>query len=578
MDMLENFIEDLKLIYTEIMDGNKPDLGYFKDKWDISEGIGEAYQKHNKKNHKKELGSFYTPYEVVGYIVNDIIKEIDYKENPYIRILDPSCGGGYFLMELFNRLCPIAEEAGIENPVEHVMNENLFGFDIDENAVMITQIEIYEITGHAARNIECRDFLIGKREEYDIIIGNPPYMGHKVLTGDYRKRLKEEYRSVFSDKGDLSYCFIKRGIDSLKPNGMLVFLTSRYILEALNGSNIRRYIKQKGKLVSIVDFYGVRIINGVGVDNIVLKFEKKPGGEMCDYYRINNSAKGMGADVFKDIEDNGERYAKRINIKINTLKDEGWSFLNELEASIINKIRGFELSTLCESFQGIITGLDDAFVLSREDAESLNIEKELLKPWIKSKNVREYSVANSEEQLIYSDLITNEELYENAIGHIGNFKERLQKRRECEKGLRRWYELQWGRRPELFEEKKIIYPYKASCNRFALDKGNYFSADVYAIKIKDMFINSISYEFLTGILNSSIYEFYIKTMAKKLGDTLYDYYPNKIMKLKVPENIREIEEEVLNLGPDTRYNIDMILLEHYGMNLMEYSAIRSWCI
>jgi adenine-specific DNA-methyltransferase len=258
--MLQEFIDDLKLIYCEVVDGNNPNLENFKEKWEIGEGIGEVYQRLCKREHKKELGSFYTPLEVVRYMVNDIVMNINYEENPNIKILDPSCGGGYFLIELYKRLVIMAEKLGIDNPAKHVMDMNLYGFDIDENAIMITQIEIYEKTGHAASNIECRDFLIGKQEDYDIIIGNPPYMGHKMVTGEYRKKLSEEYKSVFSDKGDLSYCFIKRGIDSLKNSGRLVFLTSRYILEALNAVDIRRYIISRGRLINIVDFYGVRII------------------------------------------------------------------------------------------------------------------------------------------------------------------------------------------------------------------------------------------------------------------------------------------------------------------------------
>ena len=576
--MLQEFIDDLKLIYCEVVDGNNPDLEYFKEKWEIGESLGEAYQRLCKREHKKELGSFYTPFEVVRYMVNDIVMDINYKENPNIRILDPSCGGGYFLIELYKRLVIKAKELGIDNPEKHVMEINLYGFDIDENAIMITQIEIYEKTGHVASNIECRDFLIGKQESYDIIIGNPPYMGHKLLTGEYRKKLFEEYKSVFSDKGDLSYCFIKRGIDSLKSSGRLVFLTSRYILEALNAEDIRRYIMTRGRLISIIDFYGVRIIKGVGVDNIIINFEKGEGSGQSDFFRVKSIAKGMGEEVFNDITNNRERYVKHINININNLKNEGWSFLNDFETSIINKIKGFELSNFCESFQGIITGCDEAFVITEDEAFKLNIEKELLKPWIKNKNVREYSISHSDELLIYSDMIKDEKSYKNAIDYIKKYRGRLEGRRECVKGMRRWYELQWGRKPDLFEGSKIIYPYKASKNRFALDRGNYFSADVYAIKIKDMFINTISYEFLTGILNSSIYEFYIKTIAKKLGDDLYDYYPNKIMTLRIPENIKSVEQEVLNLGNSTRYNIDMILLDHFNLNLDEYSIIRSWCL
>jgi adenine-specific DNA-methyltransferase len=297
-----------------------------------------------------------------------------------------------------------------------------------------------------------------------------------------------------------------------------------------------------------------------------------------DFYRIKDSAKGMGKAVFEDINCGIGKYSKHMRVNINDLKNEGWSFLNNMERSIIGKLRGFELSTFCDSYQGIITGCDDAFVIEKGTAEELKIETELLKPWIKNKNVRDFSVSESNEFIIYSDLIKDENKYPNAVKYIERYKEKLQNRRECSKGLRRWYELQWGRNPEVFEGKKIIYPYKASKNRFALDCGSYFSADVYTIKIKDMFLNSISYEFLVGVLNSSIYEFYIKTIAKKLGDNLYEFYPNKIMTLKIPQYIKEIENEVLKGSRDIKYSIDMILLDYFGLTLDEYSVIRSWCV
>ncbi|WP_010293005.1 hypothetical protein [Clostridium senegalense] len=42
----------------------------------------------------------------------------------------------------------------------------------------------------------------------------------------------------------------------------------------------------------------------------------------------------------------------------------------------------------------------------------------------------------------------------NAINHIRQYKEKLSKRRECIKGVRKWYQLQWGRNKEIFEEEK----------------------------------------------------------------------------------------------------------------------------
>ncbi|WP_051515092.1 TaqI-like C-terminal specificity domain-containing protein [Fervidicella metallireducens] len=285
----------------------------------------------------------------------------------------------------------------------------------------------------------------------------------------------------------------------------------------------------------------------------------------------------MGSKVFDDIVYIREKYSKFISFDSQFLDNKGWVFLDDKERSILNKIKGVELNCICESFQGIITGCDAAFIISKEEAEELNIEADIIKPWIKNKNIDSFKVKETQELIIYSDLIENEEEYKNALNYISKHREILEKRRECIRGVRKWYQLQWGRKEYIFQEKKIVYPFKASKNRFAIDEGSYFSADVYIIKLRDMFIDKISYEFLAGVLNSSIYEFYIKTMAKKLGDELYEYYPNKVMTLKIPEYIKEIEEEVLKGGEDIKERVDNILLRYFNITQDEYDVIKTWC-
>lgn len=575
--MLENFINDIETIYDDIKKFKKPLLKEFKDKWKVKSSIGEVYQTLCKKEAKKETGSFYTPFEVVEFMVREILGKISYEKNPYIKILDPSCGGGYFLICLIEHLVEKAGVLGFENPLEHVVKNNIFGFDIDRYAIIITVIELYDRTGIYAENIRVKDFLIGDVEEFDLIIGNPPYMGHKVLVGDYREKLYDIYKDVFADKGDMSYCFIKRSIDSLRENGVLVFFTSRYILEALNGKDIRKFILESGSISRIVDFYGVRFVKGAGVDNIILEFIKEQGKGEFDYFRFKDSAKGIGELVFKDIEDRSQNYTKFICADKLELRDDGWVFLDSAEREILSKIKGVEIKNICESYQGIITGCDKAFVLGNNMLLGANVEDKLLKPWIKGSNIDSFSVLEADEMLIYSNLIDNEGDYPNAIEYIKPYREKLESRRECRKGSRRWYDLQWGRSEDIFISKKIIYPYKSSRNRFAIDEGSFFSADVYAIKLKDMFLGSYSYEFLAGLLNSSIYEFYIKSMAKKLGDNLYEYYPNKIMTVKVPSCIKAVEDEVLKGGEGLRGRIDRILNDYFGISEMEYNIIKQWC-
>lgn len=575
--MINEFISDIKRLYDSVIKGDFPSLMEFKSKWEVKKSIGEEYQRLCKKSDKKETGSFYTPYEVVDFMVTELVTKIDYKRNPYLKILDPSCGGGYFLIDLVKRLGSLAGELGIEEPYKHVLENNIYGFDIDENAVMISVIELYDRTGYSAKNVSIRDFLLEDQGEYDCVIGNPPYMGHKVIKKDYREALGEMYGDVFRDKGDLSYCFIKKSIDVLSEGGRLTFFTSRYILEALNGENIRDYIVREGSIERLLDFYGVRVVKGAGVDTIIMEFIKEKEDRNMEFYRLRENAKGMGKSVFEDVKNGDEVFTRKICLDKKKLNSWGWTFLSDEEEGIIEKLQGVMLKEICTSHQGIITGCDKAFVISKDDAECLGVEKKLLVNWIKGSNIHQFDVDKGRDFLIYSDFIEDERLFPNAMEWISRYIERLEGRRECLKGLRPWYHLQWGRDSSIFINKKIIFPYKASKNRFAIDEGSFFSADVYAIKIKEQFTGHYSYEFLTGILNSRIYEFYIKTIAKKLGDNLYEYYPNKIMNIRVPDFIEEIEKLVEKKPVDLRDRIDEVLKSHFGITEYEYSIITTWC-
>ncbi|HSQ33838.1 MAG TPA: TaqI-like C-terminal specificity domain-containing protein, partial [Peptostreptococcaceae bacterium] len=188
-------------------------------------------------------------------------------------------------------------------------------------------------------------------------------------------------------------------------------------------------------------------------------------------------------------------------------------------------------------FQGIITGCDKAFVLSCDEVYKYHIEEALLRKWIKNKNIEKYFINESKYKLIYSDDIDNEQEYINSINYINNYKSKLLNRRECKSGIRNWYQLQWGRSKGEFEKEKIMFPYKSSYNKFAIDKENrYCSADVYSLYIKDEYKEKFSLEYIVGILNSKTYDYYFKLFAKKMSKYIYDYYPNTVMELRIFKN------------------------------------------
>lgn len=169
------------------------------------EELADNYESSLSESYKNKEGIYYTPQ----YIVEDMMKSIVNLEDK--MFLDPCCGSGNFIIEAIKKgLSP----------------ENIYGFDIDANAVAITKKRIKEICGFESDNIVCADFLnqqtmsFFKNIKFDYIFTNPPW-GKKI-----KKLDKNRYSHIY-DAGnscDTSSLFYFASLKVLKENGTIAFL------------------------------------------------------------------------------------------------------------------------------------------------------------------------------------------------------------------------------------------------------------------------------------------------------------------------------------------------------------------
>ena len=543
------------------------------------------YEKNLSEEIKKSKGIYYTPKFIVDYILNKTLKNHDILSNPCPKILDISCGCGNFLLEAYDILYEMFEyykyELKIENIHKHIIENCIYGVDIDKNAVDIlnNSLRNKDIDSKILKsNIYCFDSLnknnLGQdvinlfwENKFDYIIGNPPYIGHKSLGKEYKNFLLKEYSEVYRDKSDIYYCFYKRAIDLLSDDGIVSIITPRYFLESISGKHLRNYILNNSYINEIIDFNGSNIFKNISIASCIITLSKKCITSNIDVHKLKNSKLKLNYLDSLEYYLNDDNFYN-IKIKQSDL-NEDWIISNKENLDIYNKLESYgqyRLKDICISFQGIITGCDKAFIIDKRDTDENIEEKKLLKNWVKNKHIKKYKLDENKKLLIYSNDIVDEEEYPKSINYISNYKEKLLNRRECRKNIRKWYELQWGRQKELFERKKIMYPYKAKENRFAIDyKNSFCSADVYSFYIKEEYENEFSYEYIVGLLNSSIYDTYFKTFAKKMTSDLYDYYPNKVMEIKIfkDRNYNKIEnlaKDIITLINDD-YDNEILIIE-----------------
>ena len=220
-----------------------------KENLEITDDLKEICNQFRSGGTAKEgrgiLDEYYTQDKIVDAVRN-LIKD-HFKTQKEISVLEPSVGTGNFIYATH----------------ELSVNSKITGFEINETTAKIAKIL------HPEAEINLRSFeteFIDDRgnkkdskdfsEKYDLVIGNPPYGEHRGL---YKGLGEEPKISKYEDY------FVKRSLDSLKPNGVLAMvLPSGWLNRQKNLQN-----------ASVLE--GFRLPNGafagtqIGTDIIILR-------------------------------------------------------------------------------------------------------------------------------------------------------------------------------------------------------------------------------------------------------------------------------------------------------------------
>jgi hypothetical protein len=264
--------------------------------------LGDVYQGYLPSDERKRLGEFYTPKEVIEYILD----AVGYKPENEIRgrkILDPACGSGGFLVQTTQRLIERYRKISfnLKDPddAKQIIDgcvSSIYGLDIHPFACFIAEmnllfqlVDLYDAVRQKDRYyklprlniyrtdslmpsgqpIELTEFLDNSRRKmsieetkgadevknirFDYVVGNPPYVRIQRLSEDLKKCYETNYKSA---RGlfDIYVLFIERGIMELEKNGKLGFIASNKFTQADYGKEIRKIILEKCAIEHFVDF------------------------------------------------------------------------------------------------------------------------------------------------------------------------------------------------------------------------------------------------------------------------------------------------------------------------------------
>ena len=319
-----------------------------------------------------------------------------------IRILDPACGSGAFLIEAFDQLHAEYEQtndrvrelrgfAELFDLDRKILQENLYGVDLNEEAVHIAKLSLWIKTAVKGKELTSLDHNLrvgnsivadpadrpagvrlagripgGLRPSeaggFDVVIGNPPYIRQEWLS-PIKPYLQSRY-AAYHGMADLYVYFYELGLSLLRPGGRLSYVVTNKWMKAGYGEPLRRFFAEKGWVESVVDFgHAKQIFEDADVFPSIIVVRRPDEGRVPETTRVC----AIPREQLR-IDDLSVQIAKEgIGVERSRLGANSWQLEPRGVFGFAGQDlgEGYPLGRVCgaKPYYGIKTGFNEAFLI-----------------------------------------------------------------------------------------------------------------------------------------------------------------------------------------------------------------------
>lgn len=537
---------------------------------------------------RKFNGAFFTPTYIVDFIINEV------KPNENDKNLDPSCGCGAFLIGLAEYY-----KNTFKKSVKKTVQENIFGSDILDYNIHRAKLLLTIFALQNEENLEENDFNLYHQDslkakwnnEFDNVVGNPPYVKFQDLSDENRAYLTKNWKSIEGGTFNLYFAFFELGHKLLKPTGKLGYITPNNYFTSLAGVSIRKYFQQKKCVTRIIDFSHLKVFDAQTYT--ALTFLNKKENEALTFDRIKE---GYKPEDFLPIANGSLNYFKDLDSK-------KWRLLKSDEQTNIKTIEsiGTPISVLFDICVGIATLKDEVFFIDGSiekngyyikttENGTFEIEKEITKSVYKISNFKsQEEIEQNTKRIICpyhlgkgnANPISEEEFktkYPKCYIYLLSEKENLSSRDKGKTFFEPFFV--WGRTQGLNKlGKKILNPTFSQFPRFLLvEEEDAFFTNGYGLFFREQKTNFSLFEedvnpitlienidVVQKVLNSYLMHYYVSKTSVSIQGGYPCYQKNFIENFTIPQFSNE-EIRVLKSLND-KQEIDEFLIKKYQVNL-----------
>jgi len=344
-------------------------------------------------------GAIFTRTEVVDFIL-DLVGYTEDQPLHEKRLLEPSFGGGDFLLPVISRLLAAWRAAKGAGSALDDLGDAIRAVELHRETYRMTHAAVVTLlkqegvaagkaTVLADRWLSQGDFLLAPLAgEFDFVVGNPPYVRQELIPAP----LLAEYRSRFQtmyDRADLYIPFIERSLSLLAPGGSLGFICADRWMKNRYGGPLRSLVAEQFHLKIYVDMVDTPAFRSevIAYPAITIISREAPGATRVAYRPdIDRAALAILAESLRAGTLPKEAGPVR-ELARATNGAEPWLLESSDQMAVIRRLEQ-QFPSLeqvgCKVGIGVATGADKAFI---GDYEALDVESDRKLPLVTTKDI-----------------------------------------------------------------------------------------------------------------------------------------------------------------------------------------------
>jgi hypothetical protein len=344
-------------------------------------------------------GAIFTRAEVVDFIL-DLVGYTEDKPLYKNRLLEPSFGGGDFLLPIVGRLLTAWRAAKSSGSALDDLGDAIRAVELHRETFQSTHAAVIALLKHeglaartavalADRWLTQGDFLLAPVDgQFDFVVGNPPYVRQEMIPAPLLAEYRGRYQTMY-DRADLYIPFIERSLSVLSKDGSLGFICADRWLKNRYGGPLRSLVAEQFHLKIYVDMVGTTAFHSevIAYPAITIISRETPGATRIAHRpAIDRATLAALADALRVTSLPKDAGPVRELARV-TNGAEPWLLESSDQMALIRRLEQ-QFPSLeeagCKVGIGVATGADKAFI---GDFDSLDVEPDRKLPLVTTRDI-----------------------------------------------------------------------------------------------------------------------------------------------------------------------------------------------